>query len=419
MKTVSQLLDSHVTLSLESVDRLYLNGYIPTLQTSGQLVSFLTQHRGNPIPSPALLKKIGEQFQTELSRFCSQHHLTPVHFERKQRKDDVAALHRKQFTQPQGVYLIGIAQEKANSFKGNTKRDPQSGLVSVQFSRQSAYVNHYYFYLVDEDFGPAFIKVCSYAPYAVRVCLNGHEWAKRQAAKEGLSFQELDNGFQSCSDPKRLQQICDRLGPKQIMEFVSRWLDVLPLPLTQADRTAGYDYRLSVWQAELSRTQVFDRPVHGREFFEEVIRENLDIGRPDRVSLVFDRNVTRATPGTFRTRIFENGVHPSLHFEYKSCHVKQYFKENRALRTETTINNPGDFYVRKDLSHLPQLVAIGRTINRRLLEVERVSQACTLSQSTLETILQPTVTQDGQRVPALRFGDNRPMALWSALTLMC
>jgi hypothetical protein len=419
MATVSQLLDEHVTLTVESLDRIYLNGYVPSLQTSGQLVSFLTQHRGNPIPSPALLKKIGDQFLTHLDQFLLQHRLTTTHFERKQRKDDVAAEQRQKFNSAEGVYMIGVAQEKSNSFKGSTRRDAQTGLVSVAFSRQSVCVNQYYFYLVDKDFGPAFIKVSSYAPYGLRICLNGHEWAKRQAEKAGLSFEALDNGFASCSDPKRLQEICDSLGPQQIIEFLNRWLNILPLPLTANDRDAGYGYRLSVWQVEASRTQVFEAPVHGREFFEEVVRENIDLGRPDRVSLVFDRKITKATPGTLRTRVIQDGVHPSLHFEYKSCHVKQYFKENRALRTETTINSPDDFYVGRDISHLPELARIGHDINRRLLEVERVSQECTLSQSTLEKIVQPTVTQDGKRVPALRFGDHRPMALWSGLTLMC
>jgi hypothetical protein len=419
MTTVSQLLDEHVTLTVESLDRLYLNGYIPSLQTSGQLVGFLTQHRGNPIPSPALLKRIGDDFHSRLEQFCSASGLTPVHFERKQRKDDVAAEQRQKFSQPEGVYMIGVAQEKSSSFKGSTKRDPDTGLVSVMYSRQPVCVNQYYFYLQDKEFGPAFIKVSSYAPYGLRICVNGHEWAKRQAQKEGLWFEALDNGFASCSDPQRLQQICDSLGAEQITEFVNRWLAVLPLPLTQADCVAGYHYRLSVWQLEASRTQVFETPVHGREFFEEIIRENLDLGRPDRVSLVFDRKIIQTTPGLFRTRVFQDGVHPSLHFEYKSCHVKQYFKENRALRTETTINNPDDFYVGKDLSNLRKLADIGHAINRRLLEVERISQACTLSQSTLDNIIRATVTQDGQRVPALRFGEPRPMALWLALTLMC
>lgn len=90
--------------------------------------------------------------------------------------------------------------------------------------------------------------------------------------------------------------------------------------------------------------------MQGRHFFEAVIRENLDLGRPDRVRLLFPLRLTRATPPPafgYRTRVITDGVQLSLHVEYKSSHVKQYFKEQHALRTETTINNPMDFYVRK------------------------------------------------------------------------
>ena len=419
MNTIAELLDKHVTLTVESFDRIYLNGYVPKLQTSGYLVTFLREHRGNPIPSPALLNRIGQQFKAALDQFALEQGLEPVHFARKERKDDIAAEHRAGFTSNEGVYMIGVAQEKCTAFKGTTSRDPNSNRVSVDYSRQSACVNHYYFYLVDEDFGPAFIKVCSYAPYSIKVCINGHEWAKRQIEKEGIAYEALDNGFKSCADAARLQAICNTLGPEEIAAFVRKWLARLPMPLTAEDREAGYDYRLSAWQVEVSRTQVFPQPVRGRQFFEEVIRENLDLGRPDRVSLVFDRKITKATPGAFRTRVFQDGVYPSLHIEYKSCRVKQYFKENQALRTETTINNPDDFYVGRDLSNLWTLRAIGLDINRRLLEMQRVSQACTLEQDTVDSIIHPTVTKDGQRASALRFGDPRTMALWLALTLMC
>ncbi len=128
--------------------------------------------------------------------------------------------------------------------------------------------------------------------------------------------------------------------------FFDRWTARLPWPLTAADRAAGYTHRLALQQVEVSLTQVFDRPVQGRHFFEAVIRENLDLGRPDRVGLLFPQRITRATPPPaygYRTRVITDGVEPSLHVEYKHSHVKQYFKEQRALRTETTINNPTDF----------------------------------------------------------------------------
>jgi hypothetical protein len=170
-----------------------------------------------------------------------------------------------------------------------------------------------------------------------------------------------------------------------------------------------------VWQLEVSRTQVFDDPVCGRQFLEAVIRENLDLGRPDRVQLIFDRKIIKSTPGQFRTRVMEEGVQPSLHIEYKTSRVKQYFKENRALRTETTIHDPKDFGVNQDIAHLPYLQQLGRQINRRLLDVQRLSHDGHLSQESLERVVLPTVTPDGQRAPGLRFGQRRGMALLAAL----
>jgi len=139
-----------------------------------------------------------------------------------------------------------------------------------------------------------------------------------------------------------------------------------------------------------------DDPVRGRQWFEAVIRDNLDVGRPDRIQLVFERRVTQRTPGLFRTQVVTEGVNPSLHAYYKKTHVKQYFKEGRALRTETTINNAKDFYVGKDISNLPFLQQLGRQINRRLLDAQRISYDCVLSASSIERIVQPTVTDDGQ-----------------------
>lgn len=415
MTNVNEILREHVTLTVDCLDRIYLNGYIPNLQVPGQLVNFLTKHHGNVIPSPILLGKIGEQFKQAMQEYAQKQEIPLVHFESGQRKDELAAEYRSKFNQAEGVVFIGVAQERAQSFKSTkAQRGP---VVSFEWSRQAVRVNHYYFYLQDADFGPAFIKVCSYVPYAIKVYLNGHEWVKQQLRKAGIAFEALDNGFLSCEQPERLQALADQLGPEQIQAFFDKWIERLPMPLTAADRQAGYRHRLSVWQVEISRTQVFDDPVRGREFFEAVIKENLDLGRPDRVQLVFDRKIIGSTPGRFRTRVIEAGVNPNLYIEYKKSLVKQYFKEQRALRTETIINDPKDFGVRLDLSNLPFLQKIGREVNRRLLDVQRVSHNCHLSQESVERVVQPTLTAEGQRAPGLRFGLPRTMALLAALTL--
>jgi hypothetical protein len=415
MPTVTELLKDHITLAVECIDRIYLNGYIPSLQTGGNLVNFLTKHLGNSIPSPVLLGQITEKFRADVKKFAEDNQIPFIQFSRGERKDDIAQTYRRDFTKEEGVVFIGVAQEKAQAFKG--KRSPDPKRINFEWDRQSVAVNHYYFYLQDREFGPSFIKVCSYAPYGIRLCLNGHEWVKRQLSKENIAFESLDNGFFTCENPQRLQEICDSLGPQHLQAFLERWLPGLPFPLTAQDFEAGYYPQLSIWQMEVSLTQVFEKPLQGRQFFENVIRENLDLGRPDHVQLIFGRCVRKTTPGRFQTRLIQHGVLPSLHINYKHSQVKQYFKENRALRTETTINDPKDFGVNKGIRNFDYLQKIGRTVNQRLLDAQQVVSPCGLSQTSFDKVTHPTVTDDGQRAPGLRLGDPRTRALFLALIL--
>lgn len=411
---IRDLLQGHVTLQLQSLDRLYLNGYVAHLQHGAGLVRFLSQHRGNPIASPALLGHISGQFVANVRDFARNHQIPLFPFRAQESKDQRAHQLRRQRAVRDAVVFIGVAQEKAYAF--SARRLPGAP-VRFEFNRnKSVLPNYYYFYLDDSQWGESFLKVCSYAPWGLKLYLNGHEWLKRQLAQEGIGFEALDNGFLSSQDPKRLQELADSLGPAQVQSFLAKWQDRLPLPLSASDRAAGYDYKLSVRQLEVSLTQIMDRPVAGRQFFEEVIRDNLDLGRPDRVQLIFPRKIIRTTPGSFRTRILREGVHPSLHVSYKHFDLKQYYKEGRGLRTEGTFHDPGDFGLNKGIENLPSLKELGHQINQRLLEVERISQNCGLSAGSIQRVVQPTVTQDGQRAPGLKFGDPRVMAL---MLLLC
>jgi hypothetical protein len=271
-------------------------------------------------------------------------------------------------------------------------------------------------YILDRDFGPLFIKFCSYFPYPTKLCLNGHEWLKRQLTHRAIPFEPLDNGVHSSAEAPRVQRIADTLDAAKIDAVFRKWLRRLPHPFAPAHRAAGYRYQLSILQAEFALTQVLDRPVTGRCFFEEIMRENLDIGRPDQMQLIFNRRVTRRTPGSFRTRILTEGVVPSLHVQYKKSKVKQYHKEGQALRTETTINDTYDFEIGRALKNLPALREIGFAANRRLLRVEQLSHDCLIGEDCLRTVTSPILVDD-QRAAGLRFGDPRVHALMHALCL--
>jgi hypothetical protein len=367
-----------------------------------------------------LLKRLTDAFVKKIGAFAVRKDVPVIYFRKGERKEATARKYLARFTEPEGVVCIGVAQEKVGGFtltlKGKRTGDQRrSGKPPCyQAHRGQVFINQYYFYILDRDFGLCFIKFSSRAPFGIKLWLNGHEWVKRQLDHRGIGYEALDNGFLSCDDPDALQKIADKLDATHIDQFFRKWLRRLPHPFNREDRRAGFTYQLSILQMEVSTTQVFDRPLRGRQFFEEVIRDNLDVGRPDRVQLLFERRVTRKTPGKFRTRVITDGVQPSLRFDYKHTRVKQYFKCNRALRTETTFNDTYDFEIGRLLGNLPRLHKLGRHINHRLLSLERVAHNCAIASRTVERIVRPTVDDD-QRAPALRWGDPRTMALLSAI----
>jgi hypothetical protein len=420
-RSVADVLDEHVVFEVESIDRMYLNVWQPRLAYGGGVSGFFVGHRGYHYASTALMDPMTKAFVADIHGFVAARGLELIGFAKGQRKDDLAQEFLAKFGQDEGVLFVGRAQEKAGVWRTQRRRNPATGGSYAWLVRSSAFINFFYFYCVDADFGPFFLKFSTYFPYTAKLCINGNEWAKRQAAKAGIGFTPLDNGFAAVDDVQRLQQICDSLGPEHIDALLRKWLRILPNPLADADEAAGYRYELSILQAEFSLTQMLDRPVSGRIFFEQVLHDNLDIGRPDQIGLVFDRRIIRkgrhATPGRFRTRVITDGVIPSLHVDYKNAKIKQYHKQGRALRTETTINDTRDFGLSKRLTNLPALRQIGFTANRRLLGAQTIGHNPIRGAHAFSDLTEPVVTDTGARIPGLRFGDTRAHALLQALLI--
>jgi len=413
MLTVKEILTDKITLDVECVDRVYLNGYVKYLQMPGGLITFIREQMGFPIPSPMVLPPFTQAFRKAVEQYAREQGLSIVDFAKGEDKDERARAHLAKFEKKQGVVLIGKAQEKALGYKG--QRKDRGTKVWFEYSRQSLHVTYYYFYILDQEFGLLFIKVCTYFPFDVKVCFNGHEWAKQQLRREGIRFEALNNGFLSCEDAERLQVICHQLNAEKIQALFDRWVEQLPWPLSAQQRAAGYAHQLSIWQLEVSRTQVFQDPEQGWALVEALIRDNLDLGRPDRVSLIFERKVTKATPSEFHTRVLREGIQPIIRIRYKHSALKQYLKDGRALRTEMVFNNTQDFGLPRGLKNFARLVEMGHHFNERLLAQEQISQDCFLSLQEMRQLGQSSLTQDGQRAAALRFADPRPMAVLEVL----
>jgi hypothetical protein len=420
---INDVLDGHVSLTVDCVDRLYLNAYVQSLQVGPQVRRFLEDHLGSKIASPTLLQQIGNRFRRDVKAFAATNKIPVLTLKKPDRSrwDDRKLDHVRPYLDAAkrrgrfGVVAIVATQEFQWVYKA-TRHTGAGGGVYFVFDKAERRVGVYYFYVHDPAFGTGFIKICTYFPYPAKVWINGHEWAKCQLDRAGIAYRALANGFAGCDDPAALQTICDRFGPADVQGFFDRWIDVIPTPFTATDRAAGYWWELSMRQVEVSRTLVFDDPRRARGFFEALVTDNIDIGRAERVSAVFGLKPggRPRTKNPHQTRIFTPGTDVHIDFRYKHSRVKQYLKEGRALRIETVINKPDDIRVLARLEHLPELVAKARGVNDRLLTLERAGQGCAIGSALFERIHQPYI-REGQRTGAIRFGDPRAMALTGAL----
>ena len=424
--TAADVVAGHVRLDISCLDRVYLNGYVAKLQTPGGVIYFFRDHRGKPIVSPALFEPIGEKFRKDIKDWAQANGIPLIRFTAGERKADVMApyLDAAAAAGRSQVVAAGCAQEFQLVWTARKRDTGPGGCPQFSFTKEKRRVSVFYIYIFDERMGPGFIKICTCFPYPVKAWVNGHEWAKRQALAAGIGFTALSNGFASCEDPAALQAICDRFGPGTVQVWFERWMARIPLPLTDADRDGGYWWELSMRQVETSRTLVFDGDVHARAFFEALLCENMDLGRPENVELLFRRGQRLGRPtlppagGGFKTKIDRYCDLVTLNVFYRNSRLKQYLKDGVALRIETVVNDPRDLRCNRQLQNLPELQDKARAINARLMETETAGQGTALVSPVIERITRPTLTGEGRKAPALRFGDLRVQALAGAIAAM-
>ena len=202
--TINDVLDGHVALDLQCLDRLYLHGYLAPAagRRAGDPVP---EHRGYPVPSPACLQQIGDAFRRRVASFAEANHIPVVTLKAADRNIEVMQpyLDKAAATGRSQVAAIGVAQELQRVLIARQRHTDPGKCPQFSFDKKDRRVTVYYFYLWDAGFGPAFIKICTYCPWPVKIWVNGHEWAKQQARKIGFAFTELSNGFASGRGSRR------------------------------------------------------------------------------------------------------------------------------------------------------------------------------------------------------------------------
>src|ERR1700752_1392357 len=199
-QNVAEVWRDYVVLEVEGIDRMYLNLYVPVLQAVEGVLKFIRIHRGHPVASTAMVEPITRRFVQCIERFAQDNQIPMSTFAKGQRKDDIANERRAAFVKAESIGLIGKAQEKGTVYRTEKRHNARTQKSYAWIVKSTALVNHYYFYCLDRNFGPFFLKFCSYFPDNAKLCLNGHEYAKRKLENKGIEFQALDNGVLSCAD---------------------------------------------------------------------------------------------------------------------------------------------------------------------------------------------------------------------------
>jgi hypothetical protein len=418
MATLAELFREQITLTYEGMDRILLNGYIPSLQTPAGVANFFLNVRHAKVLSHVLFEQMTQTLVTNIEALAKREHIPIIRVKRGDNKESIARQYYAKYKAVEGIAVIVVAQEKARSFASYQDKKSKFHLPDFRIIRASREVNHYYFYLRDREFGDScFVKMSSYLPFTLTIWANGHEWAATRLRSEQIPFEKKDNAFLACANPGRLQEICDELTHDHVRGFAQRWIDRLPTVFTREERNRGYRHALSIIQMEQCHNLRFQNAGQTRKIFDQLLRDNLELGRPDKMQIFFGRKVIKTTPGRFQTRILVDGTEASLKVFYKERNsIKQYVKHGCVLRTETTICNPKDFQVNKGLGNLPYLRKIASNANRRMLDLQGLALRSSLLRETFERITLPSEDQ-GKRIPGLRFGNPRVMALFQALSL--
>jgi hypothetical protein len=226
-------------------------------------------------------------FVADIHGFVAARGLELVHFAKGQREDDLAGQFLGRFSECEGVLFVGRAQEKAGVWRTQRATTLRPGAATRGWCaprRSSTQL----FLLRGRRFRSVLPQDRHLLPLYRQVVYQ-HQRVGQAPGREGrIGFTALDNRFAAVDNVERLQQICDSFGSEHIEALLGTWLRILPNPFTDADETAGCRYELSVLQAEFSLTQMLDRRWSGRIFFEQVLHDNLDIGRPEQTGRVFD-----------------------------------------------------------------------------------------------------------------------------------
>jgi hypothetical protein len=394
-------------------DRILFNAFVPAWQCAAALVGWLSKRRGVEAISRSYLRHVSQQYHDLVRCLAEQQGIPLVQPPKDVRRDEWVTRYYRGLREDQGIAVILRSREPARIATSHVTRSGGYHIVL-----QQRFVDQFYFYIRDREFGRMFIRMCPYVPFNARILINGHEWLANQMQREGIGFRQHRNAFLTCTDPERLQQLADSLSPRRVIACAQRWLSQLAPPLIDAEEhRAARDYHIFFSQTEYCTNIIFRRRAALDRMAERLLDLNRDIGRPDRLTVIFGRRITRRTPGGCKTQIIDHHLgNPVIRAECRAQSVKQYVRDHLLLRSETTCYNTRQLNVPKALQHMPALRATLHDITQRYLDVQQDILESFIDHGQFRRLREPTIAPSGRRTPGLKLDDPRILAVMRALT---
>lgn len=398
-KRYEELLDGHY----DCVDRIVINAYLPGVGGGGGFRNWWRSLYGSEdkLDKEHLMRMAG-RFSRRLRAWAQANGIPVVDCDRGEKKHLTADEYLAEHKVERGLFLVLVGRAPGPVWEVHKTKDGKIGNIARK--EPWPYVNHYYFHILDPDWGHVTVRMCGHPPFPAQVILNGHEYVACQAKTnpgESIEFIKEDNCFVHTSNPAGLQKVADTLRSSDatglLKQICERWIytTCLCFALDSEERErCGFRYEYSSFQLEYSRNLQFRSGGQMEQVFQSLIdrtRASLDL---DKVKTIFGYR-KRPWKKKFREGRYEVIVEKPeygltvVKVHYGKLTLKIYTKGERVLRIEAIIHNTKEWPYSRPLARFPQVAERMRGIVDRFLEALHGIDACFIADDTLERLPEP------------------------------
>lgn len=426
MNSKNDSLTDHYAPLLEGtydcIDRIVLNAYIPMLMVPGGVRNWYRLMQGSDADmSDSTMMRFAGRFSRRVQSFCKKKEIPFVHFQTGERKHEEAERLKPKDKSFIGIFAVFVS--RAPSLLWEVKRFDNNS-IDIRRKSKTSLVNHYYFHIIDKDWGHITVRMSAHPPFSCNIILNGHEWVERHNEYKKLDATKQSNCFTSYNDGEKLTQIADTLKTKgQLERACQRWIySCLWFVMDKKQQqVTGIQYKYSIYQIEYSRNLLFKR---GRQM-DDVYQKIIDLTRGrlniERLKTIFGKKNRpynhKSTAPAPEVRIETPDYNLTIFkIHFGRLTVKLYDKGERTLRAEVVVHNTKDLKCKRGISSFGEIVEKLEAIMCSFLSNIDYAHVATIDDGTFEKLVLPS--QSGKnRLAGIDLNKRRIKQV--AITLLC